>query len=73
MISINAMKGLRHKRSEKIDCVIDKTFVSSMMEFDIHLVESHNLNMFSTIRLIRSRLNMSSLWYSNANRLGKLL
>ena len=51
MISISVMKGLRHKRSEKIDCVIDKTFVSSMMEFDIHLVESHNLNMFSTIRL----------------------
>ena len=67
MKSMSVMKGLRHKRSEKIDCVIDKTFVSSMMEFDIHLVESHNLSMFSTIRLIRSRLNVSSLWYSNAN------
>ena len=43
----------------KNDYVIDKTFVSSMMEFDIDLVGLHNLNMFSTIRLISPRLNMS--------------
>ena len=43
----------------KNDCVIDKTFVSSMMEFDIDLEELHKLNMFLTIRLISSRLNMS--------------